>query len=130
VRPPLAGTETIAATITITIATTITITTRDHEQARNECALILHKSMGSGQRIPLVILSQRSVLPEIQLSTFSAESKAAIVHIVIVRHREILSQRARILKTWHLIIHLHFKHSHVLLLSSDYTFIVLNRGGC
>jgi hypothetical protein len=93
VRPPLAGTETIAATITITIATTIT-TTRDHEQARTECALILHKSMGSGQRIPLVILSQRSVLPEIQLSTFSAESKAAIVHIVIVRHREILSQRA------------------------------------
>jgi len=56
-----------------------------------ECAHIRPQSVGSGQQIPLENLSRRSALPKIQLSTFPAESKAAIVNTMTVRHREILS---------------------------------------
>ena len=46
--------------------------------------------MGSGLQIPLGNLGRRSALSKIQLSTFPAESKVAIVNIMTVTHREIL----------------------------------------
>jgi hypothetical protein len=51
--------------------------------------------MESGLQIPLEKLSRRSALPKIQLSTFAAESKAAIVNTMTVRHHEILSRWVR-----------------------------------
>jgi hypothetical protein len=59
-----------------------------------ECAHIHPQSVGSGEQIPQENLSRRSALPKFELSTFPAESKAAIVNTMAMRHRGISSQWA------------------------------------
>jgi len=78
----------IIAIITIVIITIAIITINP------ECAHICLQSVGSEQSIPLENLSRRSALPKIQLSTFPAESQAAIVNTMTVRHCEISSRWA------------------------------------
>jgi hypothetical protein len=81
---------TITNTITIVIITlAIAIITISPGPNASHTHLQL---MGSGQQIPMENLSRRSALPTIQLSTFPAESKAAIVNTMTVRHRGISSQ--------------------------------------
>jgi hypothetical protein len=63
----------------ITITNTITIAIITISPGPN-CAHIRPQSMGSGLQILLENLSRRSALPMIQLSTFPAESKDAIVN--------------------------------------------------
>ena len=62
-----------------------------HHEPRTECVCISSKLMRNRLQIPLRKLSRRSALPEIQLSTFSAESEPAIVNTMTLRHHEILS---------------------------------------
>jgi len=66
---------------------------RDHHHLpRPKCTHICPRSMGTKQQIPLENLSWISALPKMQLSTFPAESKAAIVDTLAWRYREILSR--------------------------------------
>jgi hypothetical protein len=83
----------IIATITIAIMT-IAIITIDIITISPKCVHIHPQSVGSKQQIQLENLSRRSALPKIQLSTFPAESQAAIVNTMAVRHREISSMWA------------------------------------
>jgi hypothetical protein len=79
-------TETIInANITIVTITIITISP--------ECAHICKQLVGSEQLTPLENLSWRSALPKIQLCTFLADSQAAIINTMNVRHHEISSRR-------------------------------------
>jgi hypothetical protein len=60
-----------------------------------EWAPIPPQLMASMQQIPPENLSQRSVLPKFELSTFPAETKAKIVNTMPMRHHDILSRQAR-----------------------------------
>jgi hypothetical protein len=79
-------TDTITiANITIAIITIAILTI----SPRPKFTHIRPQSEESGHQILLANLSQRSALPKIQLSTSPAESKAAIVNTMTVRHHEI-----------------------------------------
>jgi hypothetical protein len=84
-------TDTITiANITIAIITMAIITISPGPKFTH----IRPQSVGSGHQIPLENLTRRSALPKIQLSTCSAQSNAAIVNTMTVRHREISSRWA------------------------------------
>jgi hypothetical protein len=87
----------IIITDTITIANiTIAIITMDiiTISPGPKFTQIRLQSVGSGHQIPLENLCRRSALPKIQLSTSPAQSNAAIVNTMAVRHREISSRWA------------------------------------
>jgi hypothetical protein len=82
------NTITIAiTTMAIIIMAIITISPRLNQHTS------VPTSVGGRQRNQQENLSWRSALPKIQFSTFPAESKAAIVNTMTVRHREILLWR-------------------------------------
>jgi hypothetical protein len=79
-------------TITIITIAIITITIVNicyhHDQPQTKCPHIRPQSVGRGQQILLENLIWRSALPKLQLSTFTAEWKAAIVNTMNMRHCE------------------------------------------